>query len=180
MSLRADFPSAIQSRIDLNFLRDLSEYNEVKPYHISGIIPADHESFRTNMQFEKRQVPLYNLRGQEHKLSIEKHGFEVITVPKDISHLDIKGSQKQEYINYMTEMVKRRLGATLVLCHDCRVCCLVLRVLLSTESASSFDRVIMTRAFRMILIWELRSDPICQRTHVTFVCGKAQLFCTSC
>jgi len=130
ISLRADFPLAIQSRIDLNFLRDLSEYDEVKPYHISGIIPADHESSRTNMQFEKRnQIPFYNLRGQEHKLSIEKHGFEIITVPKDISHLDFKDLQKQEYINRMTEMVKRRLGATLVLCYDCRVRYFVLRVL---------------------------------------------------
>ncbi len=113
MPLRADFQSAIQSRIDLNFLRDLPEYDEVKPYHISGIIPANHE--RTNMQFEERQVPLYNLRGQEHRLSIEEHGFEMITVRKHISYLDIKGSLKRKYITRMTEMVKKRLDATLVL-----------------------------------------------------------------
>ncbi|KUJ21854.1 uncharacterized protein LY89DRAFT_681235 [Mollisia scopiformis] len=161
MSLRANFPSATQSRVNLNFLRDLSEYDEVKPYHISGIISADHESCRTNMQFEKRgQVPFYNLRGQEHELSIDKHGFEMITVPKDISHLDVKGSQKQEYISHMTEIVKRRLSATLVLCYDYRVYCLALQVFLSAESASSFDPVIKTKISRMILIWGLRNDPM--------------------
>ncbi len=122
MALRLDFPCLPQSHIDLTFLKDLPEYETSRPYYVSGSLPEEHESSRTNIQYQTlHQVPLFNLRGQEHKLSVEKHGFQIINVPDEVLCLDVKGTQRQVYIEKMAEVVKCHLDASFVLCYDYRV-----------------------------------------------------------
>ena len=122
MALRSQFPTVSESRIEATFLEDLSEYKHTKPYYISGILPKEPESSRTNIVYRKIQdIPLFDLRGEEHKLTIAKHGFQIIDVPEDIMSLDVRGSQKQEYIHRMVEYVKQLLNASFILCYDCRV-----------------------------------------------------------
>lgn len=122
MALGMDFPDSSRSLTSLKFLRDLPEYEETKPYYISGSLSDGQEDFRTNIQYHSlKKVPLFNLRGQEHRLSIEKHGFEIIKVPQAISCLDVKCTQREEYMEEVAKIVKRRLDATFVLCYDSKV-----------------------------------------------------------
>lgn len=123
MALRSYFPSASRSQIDVNFLKDLAKYDASKPYHVSGFLPEDLEILRTNIEYQTlHHLPLFNLRGHEHNLSIDKHGFEIIQVPADVTTLDVRGTQKQEYIEELTEIVRERLYAPFALCYDSRVC----------------------------------------------------------
>lgn len=122
MALRQRFPSLAYSHIDLQFLRDSPEYDTAKPYHISGLPTHNLEIPRSNIQYQAvRQVPLYNLRGKEAQLSVAEHGFQVMEVPPYITDLDVRGPQKQEYIENVTQMAKSLLEASFALCYDCRV-----------------------------------------------------------
>ncbi|KAK4460364.1 hypothetical protein QBC42DRAFT_272422 [Cladorrhinum samala] len=121
MTLRADFPSLPESTTELRFLKDLPEYEKEKPYHISGPLHERYRGFRTNIHYESvPQVPIFNLRGHQHKLSIERHGFEMFQVPKDIAALDVKGNEaeRDRYAEAMVTAVKQRLKATFALCYN--------------------------------------------------------------
>ena len=61
------------------------------------------------------QVPLFNLRGYEHILSVEKHGFEILKVPEDLSALNMRSTHLEEYMQKMSHIVERRLDATFCL-----------------------------------------------------------------
>lgn len=122
MALRSLVTTATTSYVDLRYLKDLDIYNETKPYYISGVLSEDQEKFRTNLEYELLPgVPVYNLRGEEDKLSLEKHGFQILGIPDSIANLDIRGSSKEVYIREMSERVKVLLNASFVLCYDCRV-----------------------------------------------------------
>jgi hypothetical protein len=122
MALRSCFPSAPISHIDLRFLSDIPEYYHTKPYYISGALPKEHEPSRTNIQYQMRhQIPVFNVRGEEHRIIIAKHGFQLLRVSEDVVSLDVRGSQKQEYIESITNLAKELLGAPFGLCYDCRV-----------------------------------------------------------
>ena len=124
MTLRADFPSLPESTTELRFLKDLPEYEKEKPYHISGPLHERYRGFRTNIHYESvPQVPIFNLRGHQHKLSIERHGFEMFQVPKDIAALDVKGNEaeRDRYAEAMVTAVKQRLKATFALCYNFKV-----------------------------------------------------------
>ena len=120
--MRSEFTGLPQSLANLHYLKDLPKYTHATPYIVSGEIPADQEPHRTNVEYATlRGSPIFNLRGQEHKLSITKHGFEMIAVPNDIAGLDVKGSQRLEYARRMTEYVKHLLDVPVAFCYDCRV-----------------------------------------------------------
>ncbi|KXG48432.1 uncharacterized protein PGRI_023020 [Penicillium griseofulvum] len=123
MAVRSLFPAAPTSRINLNFLDDLAEYDHTKPYHFSGPLSKELEPSRTNIQYRMlHDIPVSDLRREERKLLISKHGFQFIQVPEDVIKLDIRGSenQKQEYIESITILIKQLLGASFALCYDCR------------------------------------------------------------
>ena len=127
MALRSRFlqdADAPQSHIDLNFLQDSSEYETTKPYYISGPLKQGFEEARTNIKYQElKRVPLFDLRGQERGLSLEKHGLEILDIPADIERLDVKAveAQREEYMERMAETVKKRLGASFVLCYNYKV-----------------------------------------------------------
>ncbi|KAF9770119.1 hypothetical protein IL306_012371 [Fusarium sp. DS 682] len=117
--LRIDFPRCDQTNVDLQFIKDLPEYEQTKPYYVSGLLSEHREATRTNIQHQLlEQVPLFGLRGQEHNLSIERHGFEILNMSDDLCALDVGGTQTEEYMQAMTNIVTQRLGATLVVCYD--------------------------------------------------------------
>lgn len=122
MAERRYFPSTRPQSVKLQFLKELPEYETIKPYHISGLSGDALDFPRTNIQYQELlQDRLYNLRGVEANLSIADHGFQIIQVPSETAFLDIRGRQQQEYIEEITRMVKRLLGASFALCYDCKV-----------------------------------------------------------
>lgn len=122
MAISREFSSAAESQIDLKFLKDSPDYEASKPYYVSGPLPQHLETSRTNIQYEiLGHNRLHNLRGYEDRLSLDRHGFKIINVPPDTVSLDIRGSQKQQYIETMTEYARNVLGASYALCYDCRV-----------------------------------------------------------
>lgn len=117
MALSACFSDTPRSYIDLNFLKDLPEYGHTKPYHFSGALPEEHGSSRTNIQYEmQHHTPVYNLRGEHHMLRLADHGFQVIQVPGDIVRLYVRGTQKQEYVENVTGLIKDLLESSFALC----------------------------------------------------------------
>lgn len=121
MAIRFNFDRFKQSTRDLRFLKELDEYAETKPYYISGSLSTSANIPHTNIQYQMVQhVPLVNLRGQENLLSVDKHGFEIMPVPKDIVGLDIKDIDKDKYIRRMAAALKDHLDASFVLCYDYR------------------------------------------------------------
>jgi hypothetical protein len=122
MSMRKEFPSSAESQIPLKFLKDSPSYDESKPYYVSGLLPHHQEVFRTNIEYEiLSQSRLYDLRGYERQLSIDRHGFEIIDIPSNTVSLDVRGSQKLQYMEMMTELARETLGGSFALCYDCRV-----------------------------------------------------------
>ncbi|RWA10870.1 hypothetical protein EKO27_g4235 [Xylaria grammica] len=119
MVLRSEFPNLPQSYRKLCFLRDLDEYESQKPYYISGPLPNDLADYRSNIQYDLvNGVFISNLRGHEKKLSLEKHGFQIIEVSEAIGSLDVQGQERNEYIEKMADLLKERLHADLVLCYN--------------------------------------------------------------
>lgn len=122
MTLRSNLPSCPKSHFDLSFLRDLPDYDHAKPYYVSGALPTDLEPSRTNIQYEIRYgISVANLRGNEDKLDPATHGFQFMQLPEDVVSLDVRKDQKQEFIEGVTILVKKLLGAPFGLCYDCRV-----------------------------------------------------------
>jgi hypothetical protein len=122
MALRDEFPSLPRSHISLSFLEELPEYATIKPYYFSGPLPEDQEQFRTNICYRTLDhIPIVNLRGQEQRLNVEKHGFQIVKVPAAVLGLDVKGAGRGEYMEEMAEVVKQRLKATFVLCYNYKV-----------------------------------------------------------
>ena len=123
MALRSDFPSAPQSYVNLRFIKDLPEYDQSRPYHVSGFLPTEFEASRTNIQYQELvQIHAFNPRGQEHQLSLSQHGFQMLEIPTATINLDVQGSQKQRYIEDLTAIAKQFFEASFVLCYDCKVC----------------------------------------------------------
>ncbi|KAJ5701175.1 hypothetical protein N7488_008723 [Penicillium malachiteum] len=123
MAVRSNLSAALTSHINLNFLNDLPEYDHTKPYNFSGPLPEELEASRTNIQYRMlHDIPVSNIRREERKFMISKHGFQFIQVPDDLIKLDVRGSnnQKEEYIESITILIKELLGASFALCYDCR------------------------------------------------------------
>ena len=122
MTLSSIVHTTPRAIITLKFIDDETTSQSAKPYHISGILPDNLEVARTNVQYQElHNSSLFNLRGSEHKLSLAKHGFQILEIPDEIANLDIKGPQKVEYMEHMTNIIKDLLGASHAICYDCRV-----------------------------------------------------------
>lgn len=108
---------------NLRYLSDDDRYSSEKPYYFAGpLIPAE-EHLRTNLSCTDAKVPIMDLRGYEHKISIEKQGFEFMNRQSNVHF--IRGIDEpakiHDYISETVALVKERLGAEDCVCYSYRV-----------------------------------------------------------
>lgn len=164
MTLRSYLPSAPKSHIDLTFLKNLPDYDFIKPYYVSGVLPKNLEPSRTNIQYEMRRgISVTNIRGIENKLILATHGFQFMQIPENVVNLDVGGIQKQEYIENITTLVKEFLDAPFGLCYDCRVCKFFLIPRIFVEKCNSFVRAVLLKKSTSMASWGQSTGRILQQ-----------------
>lgn len=106
-----------------SYIADLPKWNEDKPYYISGPLPADQEHLRTNLEYAAHTPTLYNLRGHEKHLKMERDGFELVYYPPEVRlSLDANAEDRtSEYLEATTSWLEKRFEAEKVLCYAFRV-----------------------------------------------------------
>jgi hypothetical protein len=112
MLLYSRLATTARSHVDLTFLKDLPEYEHVKPYYISGPLPQSLEGSRTNIHYETvRQSCLFNLQGYEYQPLIRECGFELMAVQDELCRPNLSGEIRQQYIHSTWRRTRPGLAA---------------------------------------------------------------------
>lgn len=109
-----------------NMLLQLSQetniYDLEKPYYFSGTLEQDQENARTNLVFTyHNDIPIRDLRGVEHQLKLNIHGFQLLSHTSSIDLVNPDDKQLQEYLVEVSDFIKDQLKAEVVLCYNYRV-----------------------------------------------------------
>lgn len=109
------FPEISQTPVQVNFsyLADLEKYRVEKPYAIEFEIALESEEHRTNVEFEAKTLPLASIRGIEHKISIEEHGFEVLRVPRSIEDMYFAKNEQLRDMDGVVKLMKERFNTNM-------------------------------------------------------------------
>jgi hypothetical protein len=85
--------------------------------------PLDDESERTNVLYWViDNIPIYDLRSDVARLSLDVHGFQVINYPSCCIGLERDVEVvNQMYLEESAQMVRMVTGANFVTCYDLRV-----------------------------------------------------------
>ncbi|KAI1079848.1 hypothetical protein F5B20DRAFT_590399 [Whalleya microplaca] len=104
------------------YIKDLPKWKHEKPYYISGPLPEDQEHLRGNIDCVPHETTLYDLRGREDEIKMEKHGFELVKKPSAIPlSLDNDSEDRtSEYLEETAAWLEKRLGAEKVLAYAFR------------------------------------------------------------
>ena len=66
------------TRCSFDFLTRSELYDSEKPSYFSGALEPEQELKRSNLKYTTHDgIELRDLRGREHSLSLETHGFEL-------------------------------------------------------------------------------------------------------
>jgi hypothetical protein len=105
-----------------SYLKRDSRYASEKPYYYSGDLPLDYENSRTNLKFEVGPpVLLRDLRVVKEHIHLDTHGVELFkNSSKTLAELRF-GEIPQLYLQEMSNIVKIKLQAELVITYDYRV-----------------------------------------------------------
>lgn len=106
-----------------SYIADVPKWNEEKAYYISGPLPEESEHMRTNLEYEPHDPTIYNLRGHEKDLKMERDGFELVHYPPEVrlSLDDGVEDRTEEYLEATTAWLEKRFKAEKVLCYAFRV-----------------------------------------------------------
>ena len=102
----------------MNFISDLDLYKTEKPYNCR----AEGLGELTNLVFEPYSgIPVNDVRGSEHKFSLEEHGFTFFkhksNVTGDIGSIGFI----KAYLDETVELLKDFFHSEKVICYDLRV-----------------------------------------------------------
>lgn len=95
----------------IHFLTRDQVYEHEKPYqlkyHAAQGIPT------TNIRLQKQEsIKISSIRGQERQFSLDKNGFTVLKMDKEIPYEDFSNpAGVKGYLNMVAEQLKTRLGA---------------------------------------------------------------------
>ena len=110
-----------QTRVTLAYLADIEKYREERPYALEFEIPLPDERYRTNVEFESRNVSIRSLRLVDKSVTIEDHGFEIYKVPQDIENDHFIESDQLREMDGVAKIMKTRFETGHVFCHTHRV-----------------------------------------------------------
>jgi hypothetical protein len=105
-----------------HFLKRSPTYDEVKPYYFSGALEDMQEQARSNLEYDIQDgIQLTDLRGLEHKLSLGRHGFQLLRHEPVIDLNDPSEEDMNRYLEDVVDMVKKHLGAEAAFAYNFRV-----------------------------------------------------------
>lgn len=103
------------------FLRDLDLYRQEKPYHFDGPLAPEHESRRTNLEYESKPVLVQDGRQNIERFTIQKQGFKLIKHKTGTKINDGTYPSKavvDEYLNEVVEVMKQEFDGSKVIVFD--------------------------------------------------------------
>lgn len=112
-----------QARSQFAYLKRLSLYENQKPYYCSIELQPEELDQKTNLDYERKDAVVRDIRGWEHELDFERDGIQYILHPTSFilrteSRLDIEGYMK-EHIDFF----RQKLDAEKCICYSWRVRC---------------------------------------------------------
>ncbi|KAF4466278.1 hypothetical protein FALBO_6860 [Fusarium albosuccineum] len=104
----------------LSFIKDLDKYKHEKPYKWTATLDESKEHLRTNIALESRDDVIFrdvrSLIGQEDKLSVRNHGFQILRYTSIDNSAIKEESVLKEYVTGLAESIKEAVSAELVYC----------------------------------------------------------------
>jgi len=112
--------SAVSS-CSFDFLTKSELYDSEKPYYFSGALEPEQENQRSNLKYTTHDgIELRDLRGLEHLLSLEAHGFELLRHESKANLVEPSDDDLERYLEETSTFVKQHLDAELVLAYNFR------------------------------------------------------------
>lgn len=112
-------------RVPFVYIANASKWESEKPYYISGPLAPQQEHLRTNLEYERDEQTVYDLREiKTNTPTIENDGFELVSYncPVSVSLDTGEKDQTADYLVATSEWLQNRFGADRVLCYAYRVC----------------------------------------------------------
>ena len=97
-------------------------YDDEKPYYFSGPLSKDQEKARSNLAYTTHDgIKLRDIRGFEHSLSLDIHGFRMLKYKPQVSLVDPDDQQIHGYLTETSNFLKEVLDAEAVITYNYRV-----------------------------------------------------------
>jgi len=109
------------------FLQWQKSYEQQKPYEV--FLPlasfSEHSKIpRSNLIFERRIVPIQDVRVQQDMFNLDTHGFQALKSPTTIKDLKDRTAVIEQYVPEMERLLQHTLGGgeqVRTYCFDLRV-----------------------------------------------------------
>lgn len=118
--------TAIRSKGTVEYLKDLDRYKAEKPYTLGFDIELEDESERTNLECEKRDIVIHDLREKWREVNINDHGFELQPLPADVVDTYFADIEPLAEIEGAALVLRKRFKTEHVIVFDHRVCLVLL------------------------------------------------------
>lgn len=106
----------------IKHLKPLPKYEQEKPYILGYGIPLQDESTRNNLEFEEKKVAIYDARGIRDELSVEKNGFELLSISRSEIELHFQDSSALTNLQGVELLLEKRFETEHVFCYDHAIC----------------------------------------------------------
>lgn len=95
----------------MHFLTRDKLYEHEKPYQLKYVAAKGIPT--SNIRLQKQEpIQVNSIRGQERQFSLEKNGFAVLKMDKEVPYDDFSNPEGiRRYLNMVAEQLKTRLGA---------------------------------------------------------------------
>ena len=109
------------------FLQWQKSYEQQKPYEVFlplASFSTNSKIPRSNLIFERRIVPVQDVRGQQDMFNLDTHGFQVVKSPTTVKNLKDRTVVIEQYVPEMERLLQRKLGdgkQVRTYCFDLRV-----------------------------------------------------------
>ena len=123
-SLSGLAPNGAVTSCSFDYLTRSEFYDAVKPYNFAGALEPEQESHRANLTYTTHDgIKLRDLRGSEHLLSLETHGFELLRHDTKANLDEPSDDDLEKYLEETAAFLKKHLNAEHVLAYNFRVRC---------------------------------------------------------
>jgi len=111
----------VQSRVE--FYKHLDIHQHEKPYYCNFNVGAVANAKRTNVEFEEHDLFVSDIRGFEHRFTLERHGFEVVHHHSSLSGKEFESPKQLEdlYLSECREIIHSRYQGSQVVVFNHRV-----------------------------------------------------------
>lgn len=94
------------------FLQWQKSYEQQKPYEVFLPLSSFSKNSkipRSNLIFERRIIPVQDIRGQQDMFNLDTHGFQVVKSPTTVKNLKDRNTVIEQYVPEMEGFLQRNL-----------------------------------------------------------------------